>query len=310
MVATPSLMLLDALRAADPPPPPALQEFARIAGAPDPSPDFHEWSVRIGGGYQAARLTYYFDAGRHDAREIRSALGRFAELAAALGVVPPAALVESSVRDVPGRGEVLQVVLGIDERPGGGRRVKLYLVLREAAPGLIEGLLGAAGHPDARGVDLAKVYILGLDVGSAGVEDAKLYLRLDRGRLGQVVENLREVSDLYAATREVVFQRCLRGDRSQVYLHMDNPSSIGHYLARRARIDGDAARLLGHHAGVLRGLTRGRLEPWIISFAYRQRRLLSGVGNVYYHLVGVGAGGPRAPVDTPRGGRYPEDHPG
>jgi hypothetical protein len=184
-------------------------------------------------------------------------------------------------------------------------------VLREAAPGLIEELLGAAGYREAKGVDLAKVYILGLDVGAGGMEDAKLYVRLDRRQLGRVVENLRTVGELLVATREVVFQRCLKDDRSQVYLHMDNPSSIGRYLQQRAVIDGDAARLVDHHAGAQRGLSRGRLEPWIISFPYRDRRLLVGVSNVYFHLVDAEA--PEvcgAQVDTPRGGRYPGDHPG
>jgi hypothetical protein len=108
-----------------------------------------------------------------------------------------------------------------------------------------------------------------------------------------VVANLREVGGLAKATREVVFQRCLRSGRSQVYLHADNPLSIGQYLARRAPGDEGARRLLAHHEAVQKKLQRGRLEPWIISFSYRDHRLVTGEGNVYFHLLGTDEGADR-----------------
>ncbi|MCS6899088.1 MAG: hypothetical protein RMJ98_05385 [Myxococcales bacterium] len=286
MAAPPSWILLKALEAADPPAPQALHDFSRVVGAPNPAPDFLEWSVRIGAGYQAARLTYYFDVARCGGVKVGAVLERFAKVAMALvGALPEPLL--TAMQIIGGRREVLQIVVGIDERPGQERRVKLYLVLQEAAPELIESLLGAVGYQEVRGMDLAKVYILGLDVSASGVEDAKLYVRLDRKRLGQVVENLPEVGELWVATREVVFQRCLKRDRSQVYLHMDNPSSLVHYLMRRSWVDREAARLVDHHARVQQGLGRGRLEPWIISFGYRHRKLLLGGSNVYFHWVGA-----------------------
>ncbi|MCC6644450.1 MAG: hypothetical protein IT374_02630 [Polyangiaceae bacterium] len=36
-----------------------------------------------------------------------------------------------------------------------------------------------------------------------------------------------------------------------------------------------------------RALPRGRLEPWIISFAYRDHRLQLDEGKVHFHLHGA-----------------------
>lgn len=303
---TSSAPLMDALRSAAPGVPGALVEFDRIAGAPGPEPDFLEWSAHVGRGCEASRLTYYFDAGRHGGAGVRAAGERFEALAAAFSVALPVALPGVFAEEVPRRGEVQQVVLGIDERPA-GRRVKLYLVLQGAAPELVDRLLVAVGASRGGDLDAAKVYILGLDFGAGGLSDAKLYFRLDRGRLGRSVANLGEIRELFAATREVVLQRCLVSDRSQLYLHADNPVAIGRYL--RGRADGGAVELCARHEAVVRGLSRGRLEPWIISFAYRQHRLHLGEGNVYYHLHGAEAPPGARKISAEAGGGHPPRRP-
>ncbi len=277
-----------ALRAADPAAPEALAIFDRIAGAAHPTPDFIEWSAQLTGACDAARLTYYFDAARQGEAGLRAVGGRFAALGDALGAAVPPALLEAFSALVPGRREVQQLVLGLDDRPGGARRVKLYVVLQEAAEGLVDGLIAAAGARRPEALDAAKVYILGLDCGAAGISDAKLYFRLDRARLGRVVSNLREVSDLVKGTREVVLQRCLLSDRSQIYLHATDAHTIAGYLARRAWGDAATAQLNARHRAAAAHLAHGRLEPWIISFGLRDHQLQWDASNVYYHHTGVG----------------------
>lgn len=299
--------LLEGLRAADPALPAALSEFDRIAGAASPAPDFVEWSAHFGvGACDAARLTYYFDAGAHGDAGLRAAGERFVALSRALSVELPRAVLDAYAALVPAAEEVLQVVLGIDERAE-GRRLKLYVVLRDAAPALVDGLLDAVAAGRGAELDPSKVYILGLDFCGAGLADAKLYFRLDRARLRRSVANLRDVAELFSATREVVLQRCLLRDRSQLYLHADNPAAIGRYLLRRG--DAPAAELVRRHDQVARALPRGRLEPWIVSFGYRDHRLLLDEGNVYFHLHGADERTPSDGAAGETGGGHPRPRP-
>jgi hypothetical protein len=277
--------LVSALSASDPAMPEALAVFDAIAGAPDPAPDSIEWSARLTGACDAARLTYYFDVAAHGAACARAAAGRFSALAAALDVTVPTGLMDTFAASVPEGREVLQVVLGFDGGVPARRRLKLYVVLRDAAPTIVDAMVAAAGARRPESLDPAKVYILGTDFGQGGLVDAKLYFRLDRQRLPGIVSNLDLARDVVDATRDVVLQRCLVSDRTQIYLHASNPRTIARHLARRASEDEAAAALCARHASVGRRLARGRLEPWIISFELRERRLCPDARNVYYHHV-------------------------
>ena len=281
---TPSARLTQVLQAILPGDTGGLALFDRIAGAPGPSPDFLEWSAHLSGGCEGARLTYYFDVGPGKEATARAAGARFGALAEALRLPLPPPLLPRFFAAVPGAPEIRQVVLGLDDR-GGAVRGKLYHVLQGSAAPLLGGLLEAAGAPLPPHGELERVYILGLDVGAAGLLDAKLYYRLDVGRLHRVVGNLAALGALRAATREVVLQRCLLSARSQLYFHADNPRSIARFLAARSGSDEAAARLLRWHQAACSGLHQARLEPWILSFAYRQHHLDSSVGNVYFHLL-------------------------
>ena len=274
----PSERLLAALRGALGALPPALGTFDALAGE-GPTPDFFEWSARISSDLETARLTYYFDAEKHSAEALATVGDRFAVLAEALGVKLPPPLLAVYREEVPGNSALLQVVLGIDGRTD-GLRLKLYVIMKAAAPALVDALLGAVSCVRPPSLDASRVYILGLDFGGEGLLDAKLYYRLEIARLPRVVANLAEVGDLYRATREVVLQRCLLNDRSQLYLHATDERAIARYLERRT---GRAtARLLE----VQRSLGEARIAPWIISFAFRDHRLQLGESNVYFHLGG------------------------
>ena len=287
MESGPSQRLVAALRRASPESPKTLEVFDRIAGAECPRPDFLEWSARIGEALQTERLTYYFDAEKHSADELANVGDRFVALAAALDMKVPPTLATTYAALVPRAETLLQAVLGIDA--AAPMRVKLYLIMRGPAPDLVDGMLAAVGAVRPSSLDAARVYILGLDFGAEGLADAKLYYRLDVARLPRVVANLGEVREVYEATREVVLQRCLLADRSQIYLHADNDSAITKYLARS-----DATRqLITHARSVNVELAPQRIAPWIISFAFRDHRLVLDTSNVYFHLV-----------DTPRPAEY------
>jgi hypothetical protein len=280
--------LLEALRAADAALPEALSTFDGIAASHDAKPDFQEWSARLSDVCDAARLTYYFDVARRGPALARTVSARFSTLAEALGARVPRVFQETLDEHAEDPA-ILQLVLGVDERLDGMRRVKVYAVLRDAAPELVAALLGAAGVAHSAAFEAEKVYIAGFDFGDGGVLDAKLYYRLERARLGRAVANLDGVRDLLAATRYVVLQRCTRSSRSQIYLHADNADAIQRHLDARAVDGSPAATLAQRHAAAARGLARGRLEPWIVSFLLEGHRLRRDASTIYFHHVGVDA---------------------
>lgn len=283
--------LLSAIAAADPATPEALFTFDRIAAAPDPAPDFCETSARIAGSSLAAhRLTYYFDVAKRGAGVARAAADRFAALCEELGVALPPDLTSFARGDVPGRPEILQVVLGVDaSREGSSAVAKYYLIFRDAPSAVVRGALAAMGAPDLpASIDPDKAYILGADFGAHGLDDAKLYFRLDRDRLGRAVKNLGDLRILLEGTRYVVLQQCLRRpDRRQMYFHAQSGEVIAAHLARRAR-EGHraAADLLARQAAINAARPALELKPWILSFGYRDGRADLGEGNVYFHLAG------------------------
>ena len=65
-----------------------------------------------------------------------------------------------------------------------------------------------------------------------------------------------------------------------MYLHARSSASLSRWLG--AHGFGDALRRAGAINAHLQG---SRLEPWIVSFAYGERRLDLGGGNVYFHLT-------------------------
>jgi hypothetical protein len=274
--------LLEALRADDPDMPPALEVFDRIAASVDPRPDFYEHSVRIGGRSCPHRLTYYFDVHRRGPHVAREAGMRFVRLAAELGMSIPPRLRAFVLSDASSGDEVLQVVLGIEApRDGTGARAKYYLVFRDNPGRLVRELMSAVELTPAGGADPDRVYIVGCDLTDAGVDDIKLYFRLERGRVAALLEDPGQVRELLAASRDVVFQQCTRRPaRRQLYLHARSGAFLEQWLAAHGfeEVLG-RARAANAHLGV------SRLEPWIVSFAYDRRRLDLGASNVYFHLV-------------------------
>jgi hypothetical protein len=119
--------------------------------------------------------------------------------------------------------------------------------------------------------------------------DAKLYYKLDQARLGRVVANLDDVRELLDGTRYVVLQRCTRSDRSQIYLHATNANVVQRHLETRAAGASPAADLVRRHAAAAAHLSRGRLEPWIVSFALDGPRLRHDASTIYFHHVGLDA---------------------
>ena len=261
----------------------ALETFDRIAGAESPVPDSLEWSVHLRDAGDAGRLTYYFDSARHATSALVAVVARFASLAAHLGVAVPERLQDLFAARVVGSDDVLQVVLGIDERPGVARRVKIYVIMRRSAPVLVNAILGSLDVDRPGQFDPARVYILGVDCGPSGLVDAKLYFRLDPARLSGAVTNLSAVSDLVGTARYMVLQRCLLTDRSQIYFHANSERAIVRHLELRAESEPAARALLERHSSLGAQLAYGRIDPWIISFELRGRRLATSANNVYFH---------------------------
>lgn len=268
------------MRAAVPATSPALEAFDRIAAEDPVSPDFVEHSVGRAAGASSDRLTYYFDVDRRG-REVLALVGeRFARLCGALGVTLPEPLRAALVDAVPQHPEVLQAVLGID---GGTRevalRVKHYLVLRGPGTTLVGALLAACGEAPPDGAALDRTYIVGVDVSAHGVDDVKLYFRLDPKRLPASFENASDIADVLGGCREIVFQQCCRRrERRQLYLHVSNPSVLEAWLAAHG-----GAACLAHARRVSEHLPGQTLAPWIASIACHGRRLALDEGHVYFH---------------------------
>src|SRR5690606_35279179 len=113
--------------------------------------------------------------------------------------------------------DVLQVVLGIDAADERAR-LKYYLIFKDRSGATVERLRTALELPTLP-ASLApdSVYILGVDFGRSALMDFKLYVRLDAGRVPQVIRNLRAFESLWRGSRYLVFQHCLLGGGRQVY---------------------------------------------------------------------------------------------
>jgi hypothetical protein len=291
-----SSALYTALRAADADAPPALGVFDRLVAGEAPWPDFYEHSIRFGPApddLSPYRLTDYFDVHRHGPSLARVAGERFVALCAELGLSVPAPLAAFVGDDVPACPEALQAVVGIDvpvvSRRASAPRAKYYVVFRGAAGACVTRLLErlAIHRPDR--ADPAKVYILGVDVTASGVDDVKLYFHLDPARARRSLARVRaSVGELLAASRDVVFQQCLRRpERRQIYLHASRGDVVGPWLARQ----GYAAPL--RYAASLEA-AGCRIEPWIVSLPYDED---GGVGiasgTAYFHVAPRGILQPR-----------------
>jgi hypothetical protein len=274
--------LLEALRATDPDMPPAMVVFDRVVASGEPRPDFYEYSVRFGERFSPHRLTFYFDVHRRGPQVAREAGARFVRLVGELGLSIPPRLRAFVLSDASSGDEVLQVVLGIEvPRDGTSARAKYYLVFRDNPGRRVRELMGALELAPAGGADPDRVYIVGCDLTDAGVEDIKLYFRLELGRVAALLEDPGQVRDLLAASRDVVFQQCSRRPaRRQLYLH----ARSGEFLQRWLVAHG-FEEVLGRVRTANVHLGASRLEPWIVSFAYDRRRLDLSACNVYFHLV-------------------------
>jgi hypothetical protein len=278
--------LFEALRAADSRIPTTLEAFDRIVASGETLPDFYEHSVRLADRSAFYRLTYYFDVHRRGADVAREAGSRFVELSGELGCPLPAALSAFVRADARAADEVLQVVLGIDATADeASTRCKYYLVFRDAPRSCVTELLGALGLTAAAGADPGNVYILGVDVTPAGLDDLKLYFRLESRLVPKLIDNLPDVADLLAGSRDVVFQQCTRRpERRRLYLHARNTALLSEWLASRGFDD-----TLERARAINARLSGGRIEPWIVAFSYDRRRLDVEAGTVYFHLATAGS---------------------
>lgn len=274
--------LFEALQAADASTPPTLEAFDRIVSSHDPLPSFYEHSVRVAHPISPHRLTYYFDTHGREPHVAREAGARFVRLGRELGLRLPLPLADFVEADGPGSDEVLQVVLGVDAPiDGSALRGKYYLVFRSNPGRCVSELLAAAGLAPAAGALPEKVYIVGVDVTAAGIDDVKLYFRLESRRAPRVIDNMDDVADLLAASRDVVFQQgTRRPERRQVYVHASSTAHLSEWLERHGF---DEA--LGRARAINERLCGSRIDPWIVSFAYDQRRVDVGSGTVYFHLA-------------------------
>ncbi len=272
--------LFDALRAADANTPAAIDMFDRIVASAAPLPDFYEYSVRSMGAGSPCRLTYYFDVHRHGVEVAREAGARFVELSRRLALPFPAELSAFMQSATRAGAEVQQVVLGIEaHRDGAEDRAKYYLVFRDDPATCVLELLRMLELEVPPGMDPARAYILAVDVTREGVSDVKVYFRLEQSLAPRLIENLTEVSDLLATSRDVVLQQCIRRpERRQLYLHTGHGAFLSEWLARHG-----FAWALDRAGAVASKLARARLEPRIVSFPYQTRRLLVQAGTVYFH---------------------------
>jgi len=274
--------LFDALRTVDPSTPSVVETFGRVVAGSDPRPDFYEYSVRVGKGSSPHRLTYYFDTHRRGASVAREAIQRFIRLGQELGVAVPAALVTFLQSDAPLGSEVLQLVVGVDAHADPARlRCKFYVVFRDNPVRSVDTLLAAVGDSTPGGADPSKVYILGVDVTASGLQEVKLYYRLEPARVPKVVENGVEIVSLLTACRQVVFLQSVRHvERRQMYLHAESSVRLSGWLLAHGY--GEALA----RARTLNACINGcRLEPRILSLPYEQGRVCVGRGSVYFHLA-------------------------
>jgi hypothetical protein len=278
--------LLDALRVADSEVPSALETFDRVATRDDARPDFFEHSMRVDGS-SPYRLTYYFDVHRRGKDVARMAGARFVELSRELGAALPPALEAFVGSDATSGPEVLQVVLGVDAPSGGALvRCKYYLVFRGDPGDSLASLLAALALETPAKADLHRGYIVGIDVTAAGVEDVKLYFRLDRTAVPRAFDAPPAIAALVAESRDVVLQQCIRRpERRQAYMHASSTEKLASWLAKHE--SGESARRATAINAALHG---ARLKPWIVSFACTGRRLAASQGAVYYHLAPAGPG--------------------
>jgi hypothetical protein len=274
--------LFDALRAADPTTPPLLETFDRVVAGSEPRPDFYEYSVHTGDSPSPHRLTYYFDTYRRGASVAREAGERFVRLGAELGVAIPEVLTAFARSDALLGNEVLQLVLGVDGHPDPSRlRSKYYLVFRDNPFRCVTELLRVCGNSTPDRAEPAKVYILGVDVAASGLQDIKLYYRLEPARVGGVIENDADVATLVATSRQIVFLQCVRqAERRQIYLHAESSVALSGWLLEHGY--GDA---LERAQAVNARLPGSRIEPRIVSLPYERGRVSTGQGSVYFHFA-------------------------
>lgn len=278
--------LFAALRKSDPYVPDTLAHFDRSFCASDAAPDFFEWSAHVGEAVCPHRLTYYFDTHRHGASRARVVGERFVTFARALDAPVPDALATTFRGDVPAADALLQIVVGIDERPAEARRIKYYLVFRDEPTRIVRQIFDAVGLsvPEAP-LDIRRTYILGIDFVSGGVDDVKLYFRLDRQLLARVVDNVTDFDPLLLGCRDVVFQQCVRRpERRQIYLHATHDRVIAPWLVAQAPQRPALANLLERTERVRQKLEPVGIAPWILSCVYRNRRMDASTMNVYFHL--------------------------
>lgn len=279
--------MLRALMSARDDVPEQLQQFDAIARAGAVWPSFEEYSARVGEQLSPWRETCYFDVAR-DPKLIEVANERFEQLASALGFAVPPRFFEAVRGGAVAGPDVLQIVLGIDAN-GERARLKYYLIFQSDSAATVERLRAALEVPALpASLSPGSVYILGIDFGlQRPVTDFKVYVRLDPGRVAQVIRNLAQFDALWRGSRYLVFQQCVIGEGRQVYFHASSASVLEGWLSDWATRDERAAVLRRQIAAMNEQLQREgqpSLRPWIASFPYERGRLSTSPSNVYLHF--------------------------
>lgn len=270
---------LKALSAFDPGVPGSLLRFDALCER-DLACDAFECSAKLARDVDLYRTTRYFDTGRYPEERIHAVdalLTRVAEeLGIDIGVLSPALLGSEARKNRP-----LQTVLGVDA--GGSEvRLKYYWVLRAHSEELMRRLFDELGVSVPDRVNLDQVYICGLDFTTRGLHDIKLYFALDPVRVPRVVRNLGQVAELYSDAKLLNFQHCLlRPGKRQLFFHARRADTVQRALAR---LTTPRAGELIEHMDRLNGMMpRGKMEPWIVAFPYRDGVLDLDACNVYFH---------------------------
>lgn len=256
-----------------------LSEWSRLVYA-SPGPDMFEYSATAGATLHAMRGTGYFDV-KGDAGAIRAVLERFEAGLAGLDVPLDEELSLGLRDDEVERAD--QIALGFDIRPDAGQsRLKLYAIFPGDGTSLARHLIHAAGWAEPAWVGRGPAHIVGLDLGSEGLRDIKLYYVLDRGRLSRVFRDPGQLEFVQSVGRTVVFTRCVRRDRESLHLQFDRSDDAEAELRRLARQRAPVAELLELVDGI--GSRSGQpMRPRIIAYPWRAGHMGVDSINAYFH---------------------------
>ncbi len=252
-------------------PPPELTVFDEHARDPDDV----ETSVQVDARVHPWRLTHYYDARGRSEAVARVVGDRLRGLAAALSTPIPSALDRVIDACDPA---IRQIAIGIDVRARTEEtRLKHYMVLSGDGRPVAERACAALGVEPPPGAALDRTHIVGVDLTRDGLHDVKLYFAIEPSEVARTLRDPGPWQPLLRACRAVVFQHSLLvADKRSMHFQAGAPAALSGELDRLRDSAPATVDLLAH----LRAIGPS-LEPWIVSFPYRDGRLERGRFNVY-----------------------------